>query len=212
MAETKSNEDQLPTQAAGTLANDIDPTLSTVGKPVDGGCVYFNFNPDGATLPTDATTKISTLSGFESVGEASEDGVTFTKSVTTDKKKGWHNETVISAISDEERTLKLTLIEPGRPAAAKAYYGAAGVETDTDGSVSKISDIAGTQTSVAAIIDMLESNGKLRRVVVPKMTIDSFDDVSAKAGDLVSYGITATLLKKAGEKALKYVYRAKPAE
>ena len=63
---------------------------------------------------------------------------------------------------------------------------------------------------MACIVDELETNGKLRRTVIPKKTIDSFDDVSHKAGDLLGYGITGTLLKKAGETALKHIYRAKP--
>lgn len=204
-------DNQEATQT-GAVLSDIDPTLSTVGKPVDGGCVWFNFDPDNATLPTNATIKMSTLAGFESVGEISDDGLSFTKSVTADKKKGWHNETILSAVSDEERTVKMTLVEPNRPTAAKAYYGAANVEADTDGSVKHIKDVAGTSIAVAAVVDELETNGKLRRTVIPKMTIDSFDDVSHKAGDLLGYGITGTILKKAGETALKHIYRAKPAE
>ena len=203
--------DGVAVQAASKLSSDIDPSLSTVGQPVEGGCVWFDFSPDGATLPTDATTSMSTLANFESAGELSSDGVTFSKSVTSSKLKGWHNVTLAVPITDEERTVKMTLVEPNRPTAAKAYYGKDSVEAAEDGSVAKITDKSGVSIAVACVVDELESNGKLRRTVIPKMVIDSFDDVQHQAGALVGYGITGTVVKLTG-KDLKYVYRAKPAE
>lgn len=210
--EAAAQEAEAQTQAVqGAVAlSDLDPALATVGQPAEGGCVWFHFDPDNATLPTDAATAMSTVAGFESAGEVSADGVTFSKSVTVTKLKGWHNTTIVAPTTDEDRTVKMTLVEPNRPAAAKAYYGKDGVEAGEDGSVKRLKDIAGTSVSVACVVDELESNGYLRRTVIPKMTIESFDDVQHQRGALVSYGITGSLIKVAGQN-LKDVYRAKPA-
>ncbi len=192
-----------------TKLNDVDEMLSTTGKPRTGGCLYVNFDPDNCTLPTDATTDISTLDGWVSLGDLTLDGVTYTKSTTVNKLKGHQGTVVIAEVSDMEETFSTTLIEPNRPSAAKAYYGD-GVTAGTDGSVSAIEDKMVAGTKVAICEDSLESNGYLRRTVTPKATIDTFADVSHKQGEFISYGITGTVIKMA-DKAAKYVYRAKPA-
>ena len=67
--------------------SNIDTSLVTVGQPTDGGCVYIAIGEDVA-VPTDATTKMSTLEGWESLGEFTDDGFTEGKSVSNDTKKG----------------------------------------------------------------------------------------------------------------------------
>ncbi len=189
--------------------NDVDEMLSTTGKPRTGGCLYVNFDPDSCTLPTDATTSVATLDGWVSLGDLTSDGTTYTKSATANKLKGHQGTVVISEVSDIEETFNATLIEPNRPAAAKAYYGD-GVTEGADGSVSTIEDRMTAGTKVAVCEDSLESNGYLRRTVIPKMAIDTFADVSHKQGEFISYGITGTIIKPSS-KAAKYIYRAKPA-
>lgn len=196
------------TKTAVTL-NDVDEMLSTTGKPRTGGCLYVNFDPDNCTLPTDATTDIKSLDGWVSLGDLTSDGVTYTKSTTANKLKGHQGTTVISEVSDIEETVSFTLIEPNRPSAAKVYYGD-GVAAGADGSVSSIEDMMTTGTKVAMCEDSLESNGYLRRTVVPKLAVDTFTDVSHKQGEFISYGTTGTVIKKS-DKAAKYIYRAKPA-
>lgn len=187
---------------------DIDNTLVTTGKPVDGGCMYTNFSDD-ASLPTDATTKMSTLTGWESLGEISDQGLTISKSATSNKFKGWHGTVVLAEISDEEHTLKVEFIEPNRPAVAKLRHGTTNVEEGDDGSVSHIQGIVGTGTSIPIVVDELESNGYLRRTVIPKATVDTFDDEPHQRGALLVYGMTLTMIDK-GDGKLFDIYRAKP--
>ena len=66
--------------------SNIDTSLVTVGQPTDGGCVYIAIGEDVA-VPTDATTKMSTLTAFKSAGTISENGFTYAKSVTNSKFK-----------------------------------------------------------------------------------------------------------------------------
>lgn len=188
--------------------SDIDTSLVTVGQPTEGGCAFVCIG-EPSTLPTDASTKMSTLGDFESCGTISENGFTVSKSVTTNKFKDWGGNVVLTAVSEEENTFKIEFAEINRPVVAKLKYGSANVTTGEDDSVEHIKAVAGTNEKVALVIDELESNGYLRRTVVPSATIDSFDDETHQKGSLLVYGMTFTALLKDG--AAYHIYRAKPA-
>ena len=190
--------------------NDLDSSLVTTGNPVDGGSCYTSFKP-GTALPTDATTKMSTLTGFESLGELSDNGFTESKSVSTDAKKGWHGTTLLVVTTDEDKKYKAEFVEVNRPSVAKLRYGADNVTERTDGSVSKIEDKFGVDTIVPLVFDELESNGFLRRTVVKKARVTSFDDIGHKRGDLIVYGMEFTVLDPGDGSPAVTIYRAKPA-
>lgn len=189
---------------------EIDNSLVTVGKPVDGGCCWTNFG-ESPTLPTDATTKMSEQEGWESLGDLSENGYTESKSVTSNKFKGWHGSVVLTCISEEDHTFKAEFIEVNRPSVAKLRYGAGNVEAGTDGSVSHIKAMVGAEAKVPLVFDELESNGFLRRTVIGEATIDSFDDVPHQRGSLLVYGMTFTAIDT-GDGKYYDVYRAKPVQ
>lgn len=190
--------------------NDIDTSLITVGQPTEGGCAFACIG-DPSALPTDATTKMSTLKDFESCGTISENGFTLSKSVTSNKFKDWGGKVVLTAFSEEENTFKIEFTEINRPVVAKMKHGSKNVDAGTDGSVSHIKAVAGPGDKIALVIDELESNGYLRRTVVPRAMVDSFDDEAHKNGSLLVYGMTFTAL--AGDDGAAYhIYRAKPAQ
>ena len=189
--------------------SNIDTSLVTVGQPTDGGCVYIAIGEDVA-VPTDATTKMSTLTAFKSAGTISENGFTLAKSVTTSKFKDWGGNVVLSMATEEENTFKLEFAEPNRPVVAQLKYGSGNVEAGADGSVAHIKAVVGTSEKVAIVIDELECNGFLRRTVVPCAMIDSFDDETHQKGSLLVYGMTFTAVK--AKDTLFDIYRAKPAE
>lgn len=189
--------------------SDIDTSLITVGQPSEGGCCWTSF-AENPTLPTDAVTKMSTLTGWESLGELSENGYTESKSVTESKFKGWHGSVVLAAISGEENAYKAEFIEVNRPSAAKMRYGSKNVETGADGSVSHIKGKPSAGDEVPLVFDELESNGYLRRTVVRKASISSFDDVPHQKGSLMVYGMTFTATEVDGQTF--DIYRAKPAD
>ena len=190
--------------------NDLDSSLVTTGNPVDGGSCYTSFE-SGAALPTDATTKMSTLTGFESLGELSDNGFTESKSVSTETKKGWHGTSLLVVTTDEDKKYKAEFVEVNRPAVAKLRYGADNVTAGTDGSVSKIEDRFGVDITVPLVFDELESSGYLRRTVVKKAHVTSFDDVGHKRGDLIMYGMEFTVLDPGDGSPAVTIYRAKPA-
>ena len=190
------------------VLKDIDTSLVTVGSPTEGGCAYISF-AENPTMPKDASTKMSTLEGFESLGEVSEDGFTESKSVTSNTFKGWHGSTVLTQAQDEDHTFQIAFLEVSRPAVAKLRHGVNAVETGEDGSVSHIKPIVGTNITVSLVIDELESNGYLRRTIIPKATVNSFDDVSHQRGSLMVYGCTITAIDP-GTGSPYEIFRAKP--
>lgn len=189
--------------------NDIDSSLTTVGKPVEGGCVWIAFEKP-SKMPTDATTKMSTISEFVSLGEISANGLTESKSISTTDHKGWHGKVVRTSVDEETNTFKLEFIEPNRPSVAKLRYGAASVTDGDDGSVAKILDKGYDGAAHPLVIDELESDGFLRRTVVKAAVVTSFDDVAHQRGALMAYGITFTANEPEDGGAAIEVYRAKP--
>lgn len=188
--------------------NAFDNNMVTVGQPSEGGCCFTSFEAN-PSVPTDAVTKISTLAGFESLGDLSENGYTESKSVTSNKLKGWRGSVVLSVLSEEDHTFKLEFIEVNRPSVAKLRYGAENVEAGDDGSVAHIKAVIGTNVRVPLVIDELESGGYLRRTVIKQATIDSFDDVPHQKGSLMVYGMTFTAMDT-GDGKFYDIYRAKP--
>lgn len=188
--------------------SDIDTSLVTVGQPAEGGCCWTSF-AEKPTLPADAATKMGEAEGWESLGDLSENGYTEGKSITTNKFKSWRGSVVLSAISEEQHTYKLEFIEINRPSVAKLRYGKGNVETGADGSVSHIKGAVGSGCSIPLVIDELESNGYLRRTVVRKASVDSFDDAPHQKGSLLVYGMTFTAVEDDGR--MFDIYRAKPA-
>mgnify|MGYP000908662755 CR=1 FL=1 len=188
---------------------EIDADLTTVGKPGDGGCCYTNLTD--FSVPTDATTKMSTLTAFLSLGELSQNAFTESSSKNKSELKGWHNTTLRMADGDESKTYKVEFVEVNRPSVAKLKYGPANVEEGADGSVSHIKDRFGVDVTVPLVFDELESSGFLRRTIVKKANVTSFDDVPHQRGSLMVYGMTFTVLDPGDGTQAVDIYRAKPA-
>lgn len=189
---------------------EIDANLTTVGKPGEGGCCYTNLTD--LSVPTDATTKMSTLTAFLSLGELSTNGFTEGSSKSKTELKGWHNTTLQMADGDESKTYKVEFVEVNRPSVAKLKYGTANVETGADGSVSHIKDRFGVDVTVPLVFDEVESNGFRRRTVVKRANVTSFDDVPHQRGSLMVYGMTFTVLDPGDGTQAVDIYRAKPTD
>lgn len=168
-----------------------DNNYVSVGQPVEGGAAWVSFNA-AATLPTDATAKMSTLKDFEDLGEFSDNGYTKSVSTSSNKFKGWHGTVILTQISDEENTFKMELTDIDRATVAKLRYGVGNVTVGTDGQISKIAPTTVPDAETPIVLDELLSNGRLRRTVFPRPKIDSIDDEGHTKGSLLVYGITFT--------------------
>lgn len=190
---------------------DIQASLSTTGKPVEGGCCYTAFGTPTA-LPADATTKMSTLKEFVSLGELSKNGYTESRSISTTNHKGWHGVTVITSIDDETNTYKAEFIEPARPAVARLRYGDDAVTEGEDGSVREIKVKPFDGKPHPLVFDELEDSGYLRRTVVKKAVVTSFDETPHQKGALLVYGMTFTVNEPDDGSEPIAIYRAKPSD
>jgi len=189
-------------------APEIDATLVTVGKPVEGGCAFTCF-ADNPTLPTSASEALA--EGFESLGDLSENGFTQTTESTSNDFKGWHGKVLLTDVTDEKDKVKLELVEVGRLAAAQLRFGAANVKASAeDPNTFEAIDARGIPAAtVPLVIDELESNGWLRRTVYPKVKVDSVDDVAHQRGSLMVYGMSFTAVAGA-DGSTHHVYHARP--
>lgn len=188
---------------------DIDTSLITVGAPTEGGCAYISFASD-PTLPTDATTAMSTLTDFVSLGDVSENGFTESRDISSTVHKDWGGEAVLTTIDSDEQTFKIELLEVNRVSAAKLRYGEDAVTASGD-SVSKIDYKAYQGKAYPIVIDELETNGSLRRTLIRKAIVTSFDDITHQKGSLMVYGMTFTANKPADGSDAVSVYRGTPA-
>lgn len=169
----------------------INPSNVTTGDPVEGGCVYVGFG--SATLPTSASTDITdTKSGFENLGEISDNGYTKSVSTTDNTFRGWHGSVLLTKLSDETNTFKLEFVEVTRATVLKLRYGTDNVKTGTDGKLTEITPTTVPSTKVVIVVDELLSNGTKMRTVFPAAQINSIDDEQHTRGNLLLYGITFT--------------------
>lgn len=189
----------------------INPNNVTTGGPVEGGCAYVSF-ADEPNVPTNAATDLTAQSsGFENLGELSDQGWTHSVSTSVNKFKGYHGTTLLTEVSDEEHTLKLELTEVVRPSANKLRYGSPAVTTNASGEVTEIRPSAIPGQIVCIVIDELFSNNIKQRTVFPRAKVDSVDDEAHRKGSLLVYGITFNLLVDENNVPY-YQYRAKLAD
>lgn len=186
----------------------IDYNQITVGQPTDGGCVYVSFKQ--ADLPTDATTDADTLTGYESLGDISENGMTLGQSLTSNDFKDWHGDVVLSSISEDKKTIKLEFLETSRASVAKLRYGSDNVTVDESGVVTAIHSKPAIDQKISLFVDELESTGFLRRMCFENVKIESIDDESHVKNSLLVFGVTFKILVGSDGKDL-HIYRAKPA-
>lgn len=189
---------------------ELDSKLTTVGKPAEGGCCYTSFS-ESLTFPSDAVTKMSTLAGWESLGELAPDPFSESKSLTTSELKGWHNTTQQVGDGDESLKVKAAFVEINRPSVAKIRYGSGNVVAGADGSVAEIKGKFGVNCVIPLLFDELESEGFLRRTLYRKVRVTGFDDIAHKRGELLVYGLEFTILDPGNGVDPFSIWRAKPA-
>ena len=174
--------------------SDIDTNFVSNGAPVEGGCCFTSFAASPA-LPSDATTAMSTLTDFVSLGELSDQGYTESKDVETSDFEGWHGTTILSVVNKETNKYKVEFTEVQRAAVLQLRYGPENVTVDSQtGEVTHVEGKPVGDVTVPLVIDELLANGRLCRTVVPKAHITGIDDTAHQRGSLMVYGIEFTAL------------------
>lgn len=164
------------------------------GKPAIAGGIYAMPSASissSNTLPTDATTLMSTMTYFKSLGFISEDGVTNGFSPETEDTKSWDGATVNSNQTGRPDTFKFKMLEVLNVEVLKLIYGADNV-TESSGHIS-IEATTDEMVPYAFVIDMLIGT-RAKRIVIPNAKITDLAEITYKGSEVAGYEITITAM------------------
>ena len=176
----------------------------TAGKPKIGGAIYVA--PAGTALPTDATTALA--EAYVSLGYVSEDGVTNSNSPSSDNIKAWGGDIVMNLMTEKADNFTFTLIEALNVDVLKFVYGDSNV-TGTLATGITVKANSSVPSSKVIVIDMIMTDGALKRVVMPSAYISEVGDIVYKDDEAVGYETTVLCPPDAqGNTHYEYIKRA----
>lgn len=162
-------------------------TNVTTGKPNIAGAVFTA--PLGTTLPTDATSALS--SAFVCLGYVSEDGLSNNNELSVNAIKAWGGNIVYRSLTEMNDEFGLALIETENVDVLKTVYGDNNVSVDSDGNIAI--DVVGEDPEERVWVFELALRGdRAKRIVIPDGAITSRDEISYNDSDAVAYGITVS--------------------
>lgn len=171
------------------------------GKPLTDGAI--STAPLGATLPTDATTKLDTK--FKSLGYVSEDGITNENSPESEKIKAWGGKTVLVSQTEKPDTYQFTLIEVLNLDVLKVVYGDENV-TGTLKTGITIKANAKPMQARCFVIETLLNGDTIKRMVIPNGVISEVGEISYKDDEAIGYETTIECLPdKDGNTHYEYI-------
>ena len=115
--------------------------------------------------------------------------------IMSDTVKAWGGDTVLTPQTEYEETFSFTLIEPLKKEVLEVVYGS-----------KNVTEASGLRTTKANseelpnrvwVFDMLMSNGKARRIVVPKAKVTEIGDITYTDNEPVGYELTITAVPDA---------------
>lgn len=171
------------------------------GKPLTDGAI--STAPLGATLPTDATTKLDTK--FKSLGYVSEDGITNENSPESEKIKAWGGKTVLVSQTEKPDTYQFTLIEVLNLDVLKVVYGDENVSGTLKTGIT-IKANAKPMKARSFVIETLLNGDTIKRMVIPNGVISEVGEISYKDDEAIGYETTIECLPdKDGNTHYEYI-------
>lgn len=179
-------------------------TKVSAGGPKVSGAIFRA--PVGTTLPTDASTALN--SAFKELGYISDDGLTNSNSVTSNKVKAWGGAVVLTTQNEKNDQFKFTPIESLNVEVLKAAYGDANVSVDgTTGDIT-VNATAAEAIESAWVFD-IAMRGALKRIVLPNAKISELGDIVYKSDAAIGYPITLDAFPDAnGKTHYEYIHFA----
>ena len=162
----------------------------TAGKPKIGGSVFRA--PAGTDLPTDAITALDTA--FQCLGYVSDEGVTNSTAIESEKIKAWGGDTVLTPQTGKTDTFQMALLESLNVEVLKAYFGdenVTGTDIETGLSVKCNSK---ELSSCVWVVEMIATGNIPHRVVIPYAKPTEMEDITYVDNEPVSLGMTLTAL------------------
>lgn len=137
--------------------------------------------------PTSADTELS--KDFKCCGYISEDGITFSKSESSEAIKAWGGVTVKHLDGDFTDGFKLKYIEALNEEVLKEYHGEKAVTGTLDTGIT-INAAPNMQEEKMIVIDMILNKGKvLKRTVIPRCKVTKTSDVTYVDNKTIEYEV-----------------------
>ena len=171
----------------------------TAGKPKLTGAIFTA--PIGTTLPTTATADLN--SAFKCLGYISEDGMKHEITRETETVKDWGGNTVLTSQTEYEEKFTFTALEMLKKEVLQVIFGDSNVTES-----STLRTIKGNATELPSrewVFDMVMSNGKARRIVVPSAKVSSVGEITYKNNEAVSTELEVTAVPDSNGNA-SYTY------
>jgi hypothetical protein len=119
----------------------------------------------------------------------SEDGVTNSNSPSSEDIKAWGGDIVMNIMTEKPDNFSFTLIEALNIDVLKFVYGSANVTGDLATGIT-IKANASTPEAHVIVIDMIMTDGALKRVVMPGAYISEVGEITYKDDEAVGYETT----------------------
>lgn len=178
--------------------------LVSVGKPVVTGAL--NAAPVGTPLPTDAAKPLN--EAFVNLGYCGEDGVKNQNEKDSEDFKAFGGDVVLTVNTSRKETLSFTFIQVLDEDVLKEVYGADNVTTSEDGTL-VVKHNSKNLPHRSYVIEMLMSNGAVKRIVIPDCMITEIGEVTYKDDELVAYPVTLSCFPdKNGDTVIEYIAKA----
>ena len=161
----------------------------TAAKPRVSGVVYIA--PKGTTLPTDASTTLS--SSFTSLGYLSEDGFTNNYEISSEDIREMGGNIVLTVQTEVSDTFTFKLISALDVEVQKAVYGSSNVSGSLSSGIAVTVDGDEPGENVWVLETIMRDNA-LKRIVIPDGKISSIGEIVYRRNEAVGYEITLTAL------------------
>jgi hypothetical protein len=182
----------------------LDNALNvSTGRPKVGGAIFSA--PSTTAVPTDAVAPLN--AAFENVGFCSDAGLTNEITTETGSIKAWGGIEVMKPQTSRSEDFKFTMIETN-PVALARIFGEENVIIDgSDGASFTVKHNARERDIRPWVIEVLLTNERIKRIVVPRGQITSLDAITYNDSDPIGYGVTLSCFPadEEGNTAFEYV-------
>lgn len=147
--------------------------------------------PKGTTLPTDTTTALN--AAFKSVGFISEDALTESLAITTERLRAWQRPVGLRTLTTEvEWTFKFGMLETS-PLVLDLYYGLDDGSTVASG-VATTEIMAWPQSVQRAMVIEIVDGDVITRYAIPVAEIGDREEVDHTNTDGTIWGVTVNVM------------------
>ena len=179
---------------------------TSAAKPTPSGCLYRA--PKDTTLPTTADSVLDPAV-WTCLGYLSEDGITNSDTKTSEDKKAFGGDTVLTIQTDHSDKFKFKFIEVLNKDVQATVYGERNVSGDLTTGLTVQSN-ADEPTPYVWVMDMIMNNDILHRKVIPYGKITERGDTVYSSNDLASYDVTITGIPDASGNTHYDHYKKRP--